>query len=39
MYKAIKPDNAIFMTQEFQKDKYKFHVILKKFAKSGIETI
>lgn len=28
MYKAIKPDNVIFKSQEFQKDKYKFNQIL-----------
>ena len=37
MYKAIKPDNAIFKTQEFQKDKYKFHVILKNLPSPELE--
>ena len=29
MYKALKPDNMIFKSKEFQKDKYKFNLILK----------
>ena len=37
MYKAIKPDNAIFKSQEFQKDKYKFNLILKNLPSPELE--
>lgn len=29
MYKKIKPDNEIFRSDEFEKDRYKFNLILK----------
>lgn len=37
MYKALKPDNMIFKSKEFQKDKYKFNLILKNLSNSELE--
>ena len=37
MYKMIKPDNEIFTSQEFQKDKYKFHLIFKNLLSPELE--
>ena len=37
MYKVIKPDNKIFESKEFQKDKYKFYIILKILLSSEFE--
>ena len=37
MYKAIRPDNAIFMSPEFQKDKYKFSLILQNLPSPELE--
>ena len=37
MFKIIKPDNSIFMSQEFQKDKYKFNLIFKNLSSPELE--
>ena len=37
MFKEIKPDNKIFSSDEFQKDKYKFYIILKNLTSSELE--
>ena len=37
MYKAIKSDNKIFESKEFQNDKYKFNLILKNLASPELE--
>ena len=37
MIKSIKPDNKIFNSKEFQKDKYKFLLILQKVNLMGLE--
>ncbi len=37
MFKKIKPDNEIFMNQEFQKDKYKFNLIFKNLSSLELE--
>ena len=37
MFKVIKPDHAIFMSQEFQKDQYKFGLILKNLPSPELE--
>ncbi len=37
MIKSIKPDNKIFNSQEFQKDKYKFLLILKNLNSETLE--
>ena len=37
MYRLIKPDNKIFISEEFKKDKYKFNLILKNLPSSELE--
>lgn len=37
MFKPIKPDNKIFKSEEFQKDKYKFNLILKNLPSPELE--
>ena len=37
MFKVIKPDNEIFMSKEFLKDKYKFNLIFKNFSSPELE--
>ena len=37
MFKAIKPDNAVFMSREFQKDKYKFSIIIQNLSSPELE--
>ncbi len=37
MFKEIKPNNKIFMSQEFQKDKYKFNLIFKNLPSPELE--
>ncbi|MBR5712725.1 MAG: hypothetical protein IKX54_03935 [Lachnospiraceae bacterium] len=37
MVKAIKPDNAIFLSRDFQKDKYKFSLILQNLPSPELE--
>ena len=37
MYKEIKSDNEIFNSNEFQKDKYKFNIILKNLSSLELE--
>lgn len=37
MYKEIKPDNIVFESEEFQKDKYKFYIILKNLTSETLE--
>ena len=37
MFKEIKPDNIIFNSQEFQKDKYKFNLIFKNLNSPELE--
>ena len=37
MFKIIKPDNDILMSQEFQKDKYKFNLIFKNLSSPELE--
>ena len=37
MYKIITPSNAIFDSEEFQKDKYKFNLILKNLPSPELE--
>lgn len=37
MYKIIKPDNKIFKSEEFQKDKYKFNLIFKNLPSPDLE--
>lgn len=37
MYKVIEPDNKIFQSNEFQKDKYKFNLILQNLPSPDLE--
>lgn len=37
MFKKIKPNNKIFMNQEFQKDKYKFNLIFKNLSSPELD--
>ena len=37
MYKKIEPNNRIFKSNEFQKDKYKFNLIFKNLSSPELE--
>ena len=36
MYKKINPDNKVFDSAEFQKDKYKFNIVYKILTKDEV---